>query len=823
VTRFLALAALLPQLASAQTLPIDAALPIPGVRYSGVPVPELVIGHRIGNRHTRADQIVTYFEAVDRVSDRVMVAKYGDSYEGRPMIYAVVTSPANHRRLAEIKKQNRRLREDPASVSDADVAKMPLILWMGYNVHGNEASASEAAILFLYHLAAGQGKSIDQALDECVIVIAPCYNPDGRDRFANWVNQNRGLNATSDTNDREHNEPWPGGRTNHYGYDLNRDWMPLTQVESATRHPVWLDFYPQVTTDYHEQGSRATYFFQPGVPTRVHPLTPVKNQKLTEEIGHFHARALEAVGELYFTEERFDDFYIGKGSTYPDVAGSVGILFEQASSRSLQTPTDSRLLTFAITVRNQVATCLSTLAAGIAKREELLRYQRDFFADSLAGVGVANWSGIELTGDFDRLSRLVNLLMAHEIKVFQNGNAFWVPMKQPKARLIQAMFERRTEFTDNQFYDISAWSLDLAFDVRAEFRTDTSGREDFRPVGSSIPAAKIMSPPVDFDDIYVYTAPWGREGSAAFLQEVLAAGAHAYTYMIRTPPKGANLALGTLVIPTESPIGARLEDVVREASVRHKVPTTRVNRGDHGILSLGGNATSFIPAPRVALIAGAGSDVNNTGELWQLMDRHWGIPVSLIDGATAGDLDRYNTIVMAGGRYPASLAEPLTAWISRGGRLVASASAVDWVSSSGIWTLESRSYSPKLGGLSYGELTEERGRHALPGAIFQAEFDSSHPMAFGLPRTLPVFREGNTFYAPPATPGATVARYAENPMLAGYMSKEVAGTVQRAACVLARRQGSGSVILIMDNPHFRAFFVGPNRLLANAVFFGSSF
>lgn len=783
-------------------------------------MPELVIGHRIGNRHTRADQIVTYFEAVDRVSDRVTVTKYGDSYEGRPMIYAVVTSPANHKRLAEIKKQNRRLREDPASVSDAEIAKMPLILWMGYNVHGNEASASEAAILFLYHLAAGKGSSIDAALENTVIVIAPCYNPDGRDRFSNWVNQNRGANATQDPNDREHNEPWPGGRTNHYWFDLNRDWMPLTQVESSQRHGVWLDFYPQVTTDYHEQGSRATYFFQPGVPTRVHPLTPPMNQRLTEQIGQYHAKALEAVGELYFTEERFDDFYIGKGSTYPDVAGSVGILFEQASSRALLVPTDPRLLTYAITIRNQVATCLSTLEASLVKRVELLKYQRDFFNESLQGKGVADWSHIELTGDEDRLRRLVDLVRQHEIQVFRRGDAVVIPMRQPKARLIQAMFERRFNFTDNQFYDISAWSLDLAFDLKATFVAGPPTREGFEPIPDRRATESFFQAPA-FAETYVYTAEWGREGSAAFLYAVLDAGAN--VSMIRTPPKGTGMALGTLIIPAESLLGAKLESILRERANQHRVKVVGLAKGASGILSLGGNATSFISKPKVALMVGRGVDANNSGEIWQLLDRAWGIPVSLVDADSDRSLDTYNTILLAGGRYPTTLVEPLTAWISRGGRLIASASAVDWVSSSGIWKLESRSHSAKLDGLAYGELSEERGRHALPGAIFQAEFDQTHPLSFGLPQTLPVFREGSTFYSPPTTPGVTVARYSAEPMLAGYMSKEVAATVQQAASVLARRQGSGSVILLMDNPHFRAFFVGPNRLLANAVFFGSSF
>lgn len=802
--------------AHGQSLPLDAPLPISGVAYrKNIPLPEQVIGHRIGTTHTRNDQIITYFEALDRASDRVSVADYGVTYEGRRMIYAVVTSPANHKRLAQIKAANRKLHQDPNSVSDAELQKMPGILWMGYNVHGNEASASDAAILFLYHLTAGEGKSIQSALDNLVIVIAPCYNPDGRDRFSNWVVQNRGVNATSDPNDREHFEPWPGGRTNHYWYDLNRDWMPLTQVESSSRHKVWLDFYPQVTTDYHEQSSRATYFFQPGVPTRVHPLTPKSNQQWTEAIGQYHAKALEALGEFYFTEERFDDFYIGKGSTYPDVCGSIGILFEQASTRGLQTTTDTRLLTFAITIRNQVATCLSTLEATVDNRVKLLEYQRDFFRDSLAGKGVENWTGIELSGDGDRLGRLCSIFAQHEIQFFRNQNVVRIPMKQPKARLIQAMFERRFKFEDDQFYDISAWSLDLAFDLKIRFMT-----EAFQGENQPEPKTDFFTAPA-FKETYVYSAEWGKEGSPALLYEVLNAGGHAL--IIRTAPKGVDMPLGTLVFPTEGPLGERLEKILQASATRNRVKVRGWKRGAQGIVSLGGNATVFLEKPKVALVVGTGADANNSGEIWQLLDQHWGIPVSLINSSDARNLSSYNTIILAGGSYSADLATALTPWVNQGGRLIATTSAVDWVSAREIWKLESRVFRPDLTKLKFGELYDERGRHALPGAIFEAEFDTTHPLAYGLSETMPVFRDSNVFYTPPNTPGTTVARYTKTPILAGYASPEVAETIQQGAAVLAKRSGQGSIILIMDNPHFRAFFIGPNRLLANAVFFGGSF
>ena len=316
----------------AQQLPLGETFEVDGVTAyaSDVPTPDEILGFSVGSRHTRPDELVSYFEAVAASSDRVRVETHGSSHEGRPLVHAIVSSPANLARLEAIREADVRLFASPRSVSDRELDAMPGIVYLAYSVHGNEASGSEASLLALYHLAAGSGPAVDRVLSDLVVIVDPSLNPDGRDRFVDWVNRNRGSVPTTDSQDREHNEPWPGGRTNHYWFDLNRDWLPVTQPESRARLQLFGNWRPQLLLDFHEMGGNSTFFFQPGVPSRTNPNTPASNQELTARIATYHARAFDGIGQPYFSEETFDDFFYGKGSTYPDLNGAVGILFDMS-------------------------------------------------------------------------------------------------------------------------------------------------------------------------------------------------------------------------------------------------------------------------------------------------------------------------------------------------------------------------------------------------------------------------------------------------------------------------------------------------------------
>jgi hypothetical protein len=321
--------------------------------------------------------------ALAEASDRVNLEVTGYTHEARPLLLLTITSPKNYQNIESIRTQHVQL-ADPSKSGALDTKSMPAVFYMGFSIHGNEASGSNSSLLAAYYLAAAQGPEIDSYLSNTIILLDPSFNPDGLHRFSSWVNSRKSKVISTDPADMEHNEPWPGGRTNHYWFDLNRDWMVAQQPESQARIKQFQRWKPNVLTDHHEMGTNSTFFFQPGVPARVHPLTPEMNQELTRQMGQFHANALDSIGSFYFTQESYDDFYYGKGSTFPDVQGAIGILFEQASSRGHSQSSDNGVLTFPFTIRNQFTTALSSLKAVNAMRVDLLNYQRDFYKNAVA-------------------------------------------------------------------------------------------------------------------------------------------------------------------------------------------------------------------------------------------------------------------------------------------------------------------------------------------------------------------------------------------------------------------------------------------------------
>ncbi len=429
-------------------------LPAAVTYNSAIPTPKQVVGHEVGEWHITHDRLVLYMKTIDAASDRVHAVVTGITHEGRQQLALFITSPANHARLEEIRKQHLRL-SDAEQSAVLNTAEMPLVVWIGCSIHGNEPSGANMSLLLAYYLAAAQGPQIDDLLSNTVIILDPSFNPDGLNRFANWVNTNKSSVQVIDINNRELNEPWPQGRTNHYFFDLNRDWLPAQQPESQNRLKVFHDWRPNILTDHHEMGSNASFFFQPGVPSRVNPNTPKKNQQLTAEIGKYHARFLDSIGSMYYTKEGFDDFYYGKGSTFPDIHGSIGILFEQASSRGHAQQTENGVLTFPFTIRNQFTTALSTLEAGRNLRKELLNYQREFYTNvklEVANYPVKAW----IFGDaYDRSrnSLFLEMMRRHKILIYENkqhinisgkvfiaGSSWIVPANQPQFKLVKTIF-----------------------------------------------------------------------------------------------------------------------------------------------------------------------------------------------------------------------------------------------------------------------------------------------------------------------------------------------------------------------------------------------
>ncbi len=829
-------------------IPLSVEMNVEGVEYSdSIPKPGTILGHRIGDGHSRPDQIVRYFEAVAAASDRVRVERHGTTYEERPLLHAIVSSPENLRRLEELRTANLRLAEDPGAVGDAELAQMPTVVLMGYSVHGNEASGSEAALLLLYHLAAGTGEPVDRILQHCIVLIDPMLNPDGRSRFVNWVNENRGRVATADPNDREHQEPWPGGRTNHYWFDLNRDWLPAQLKESQGRLQFFYHWRPQLVTDFHEMGSGSTFFFMPGVPHRTNPLTPQVNFDLTRRIAAFHARYLDRLGSLYYSEEGYDDFYYGKGSTYPDINGAIGILFEQASSRALEREVSDGVIHYGFTIRNQFAASLSSLDAAVTLRLDLLGQQRDTYRQALDEARRSSTQGwlFDARHSGGRIRPLLDVLLQHHIqvyelardlkigdRVFPAGQAYVAPAFQTQTRLLQAMMNRATEFRDTVFYDVSTWTFPLAFNVESvELQTDPQPFLGSRLVDSARPEGRVDGA----DQPYAYLMDWNSDRAPGALFSLQQAG-------IRTRLLTRSIAYGRgdnvirfdrpmIVVPVHQPSleAAQIAALVREEAAQKGVSFHGVDSGwtDEGP-DLGGPSSQPLEKPSIALLCGPGTRSSEAGESWFVLNEREGIPISLLEAADVSDTDlsRYNTIILPGGSYQTVTEKGITDlknWLSNGGLIIASDYGARWLIEHEMVEERLRERTISAQKLRYSEVAGTLRSQTIPGSIFETDLDVTHPLAYGLTEHLPVFRDHEILFEPSHVPGANVALYSESPLLSGYVPEEILSQLKGTAAIIGRHVGRGHVVLFADDPNFRAFWYGTSAVFYNAIFFGRTF
>nr|WP_315472830.1 M14 family metallopeptidase [uncultured Undibacterium sp.] len=825
-------------------------------RADKITAPAASLGFELGEWHAHPEQLVAYYKLLASQSPRVQVKIVGYTHERRPILNVIITSPKNQARLAEIEAARGRGESDT-----------PLVVYLGYSVHGNEPSGANAAPAVAWHLASSTDASVNEMLERTVVVIDPMLNPDGLARFASWVNAYRGQTLVSDPNTLEHNQSWPSARGNHYWFDLNRDWLWLQHPESRAHVATFQAWRPHVFGDFHEQGTDATYFFQPGVPSRTHPLTPQNNQSLTEAIAKFHAKALDARGEFYFSREGFDDFYYGKGSTYPDVQGSVGILFEQASSRGHIQDSRNGLLKFEHTIANQITTSLSTLQAADAMREQLISHQKNFFeeAKKMATAETNRAMLFAAEGNPARLRDFANLLKQHGIAVHQvkgnvniNGqrydarNAIAVPLNQRQYRLLEGITELRTQFKDNTFYDVSAWSVTKAYDLAsAKSAADVIGD----PV-QDLPKSSLKA-----ESNIAYAFAWENDDAAPLLAELSQTGLRLRTITkpirIQTNDGAKDLGIGSIVIPVsmQSMSSANVAEIVRKATANHSVDVLALTSGAGSTgIDLGSASLKSVERPRVAMLTGAGLDSTSVGELWHWLDTHLHLPVTQLnlDRVANMQLERYTHIVMADGSYRLSeeANKNIERFVKQGGVVIGVEGALKWASSQSYLrtklvksegakkseaddkktddkktddkkTDEKKSKDSRL---AYKEQDANAAKELVAGVIFETDIDRSHPLAAGIPRDqLPVFRAQADVYKLEGDRYGTVAAYSNSPVISGYVSAENAKRIAGSAAFTAERVGSGSVILASAALGFRSGWLGSRRLLENALFFGKAF
>ena len=819
-----------------------------------IPTPQEILGMVPGEWHVRHDQLVQYMRAVAGASDRVTLHKFGETYEDRDLVYLTITSPSNHNNIDQIRKEHVAL-TDPTKSDELNTSEMPIVLYMGYSIHGDESSGSNASMLVAYYMAAAQGKEIEEKLQNSVILLDPSLNPDGLNRFASWANTHKSENMVADPNSMELNQRWPSGRTNHYWFDLNRDWMLVQHPASQGRINNFHKWKPNILTDHHEMGTNSTYFFQPGIQSRTHPITPEKNQNLTKAIADYHAEIFDENKRLYYSQESFDDFYYGKGSTYPDVNGSIGILFEQASSRGHAQESENGVLKFPFTIKNQFLTSLSTWDASQNLRQEILNYQRNFYKQAKSEGEDADIEGyvFGIEEDQARTYHLAELLRRHKVdlydlkmditvddETFKSGSSYVIPSDQKQYRFVKALFERRTTFSDSLFYDVSAWTMPYAFNLPF---AELEGRDySENLLGNKVdglpefPNGEVVGGKSD----YAYVFEWDEYYSPRAVNRLLDAGVR--VKVASKPFTGVTadgthkFDYGTILVPLgpQSVDQDKIHKLVQQAADEDGLTVYSVGTGltPSGI-DLGSGSFEDLEKPSVAVLSGDGASSYEVGEVWHLLDQRFDMPPTLfpMDRIEGADLSRYNVIVMVNGGYDDlsdRTIEKVKRWTQEGGTLITTKYSNNWAERNGLANIEylneeeseeEQQVTPK----PYADMSKDRGAQYIGGTIFDTKLDLTHPLGYGYnDEDLTVFRNSTLFVKKAENPYATPLYYTENPLASGYISDENLEKLSGTAAVVVTDVGSGRVISMTDNPNFRAFWFGTNKLFMNAIFFGQT-
>lgn len=775
---------------------------LPDIAYNpAITTPESFLGFQIGEYHITHDQIDSYIQLLATESDRIEYHRYGKTCEMRNLSVLFVSSPNNLRHKESIRNRHIASTEEAGTLSPDD----PLILLQGYSIHGNESSGANASLLVAYYLAAGQSEEVKALLDETIIILDPCYNPDGIQRFSSWVNSKRGTSLVADPQDIEYKEPWPGSRTNHYWSDLNRDWLFLVHPESEHRINLFQQWKPHILTDHHEMGKNSTFFFQPGVPERTNPNTPQQNQDLTEEIGIYHAKALDKIGSKYFSKERFDDFYYGKGSTYPDIQGSIGILFEQASSRGHYQRTDNgHILDFPFTIRNQVATSLSTQRAAMAMHQKLREYHYNFFKNAWEEGRTQKQKAFAFTNQSEYAQDFATLLLKHDINVFQDTrtNQFIVPFRQKQYRLMRTFFDKMTTFPSNTFYDVSTWTVSIAYGLRVKplFKLPKGITKYHGKI-----QLKLFPLELTTKTTSLYSISWDQEVSGAFIYDAIQ---HKLPIQ-RILNTKEDLKQGDLIIQCDKSTLPTFNQLIQKHAVTVKPLSEQIDNLD----------TKALTDIRPALLVGPGVNAYDAGDIWHHFDKNLGIPITKLDvhALESRSLERYTVLFMVDGRYgemSKNTQQKISDWISAGGTLVCIKRALEWAKSFQWINFETIDVPSSKDQVS--EATSLPIEQKINGAIFTIRNNPSSSLCRGYKTTdIAIFKRGILAIKTNSTSAVT---YSSDALLSGYCSNENIQRVSNSIAMDIQPKGKGKVVILVDNPLFRGYWRVGDLLVNNILF-----
>lgn len=819
-----------------------------------VPSPGKFFGRKSGQGHTRYDQVVQYFQELERVSDKVKLDTIGYTWEKRPLIVLKVSAKRNLNNLEQIRSNHLKVKSEAKTGNLKASNSDPALVFLGFSVHGNETSAADASLLTAYYLAAAENPEVSKYLENAIFFIDPVRNPDGYDRYVNWVNSNTTFPPVNDPLDREHNETWPGGRTNHYWFDLNRDWINQVHPESKARVSYFQKWLPHFQGDFHEMFASSTFFFEPTKPdAQESPLVPKSTYALNNLFAGYYAKALDTIGALYYTKEQFDNINPTYGSTYPDHAGSLGILFEQASPRGLVQKTASGDLTYGFAIRNHLRIALATIEAAVEHKSKLQENQIQFFKSAYDLAAKDPVKAYIINEEYARNStkHFKELLLRHQIdfyentenrkvegRLFKKNSSFIIPAAQANYRLVKVIFDNVKQYVDSVFYDGSGNSLAHLYGFQyAAIQQPVALQNKIDQITPLSQSDLIQSN-------YAYIVDWRQDGAAWLLSQLLQNNVKVKTatspFSLIVKGKEISFDYGSLLIPVgiQSISKDSLHHVLKDLTKKGEVEVTPAQTGySVAGIDLGSNNFKVLQNQNAVVLTGSGVNAYEAGEIWYAFERKLGQSIVRInlEQFNRASLDDYQVLILPGGDY-SDLTKPqiekIQNWVKNGGSLIALSRAGEWLATQGIASFkflkergvqkdETKREETKKERFTYASSNGREGAKRIGGAYFNTEIDVTHPIGFGYTQqNKAVYRNHNIFVELGVQPYNNVAVYTKNPLLNGYTSTENQKKLEGTSSIVVENTGNGRIIYFVEDPLYRGISFANERAFFNAVLFG---
>ncbi|RTQ50097.1 zinc carboxypeptidase [Hymenobacter gummosus] len=821
--------------------------------------PAQFLGYPLGSRFTYHAEVLRYADYLARqYPDRLRVQPYGKTYEGRPLEVVQLASARNLARLDDIRQSNLRR---TGLQSGTPAADQPAVVWLSYNVHGNEAVSSEAVMQVLYDFANPQNAEAQALLEKVVLLIDPCVNPDGRERYVQWYGRVAAAPTNAGPLSWEHREPWPGGRYNHYLFDLNRDWAWQTQVESRQRIQLYNQWLPQVHADFHEMGPDAPYYFSPAAKPFHEDITAYQRQ-FQNRIGDYNRQTFDKNGWLYFTRETYDLFAPSYGDTWPSFNGAIGMTYEQGGSGRAgvrYVKSDGDTLTLSQRIAHHHAASWATIRAAADHQAELLREFGKYYADARQKPR-GRYKTFVVSGPAERLAPLEDYLKQQQIQFgyaakkrttraynYATGREEAVELKpedlvvsmyQPKSTLVKVLFEPQSALEDSLTYDITAWSLPYAYGLQgyALKAQLTGGESKTAAARPNTPRATTSNQQSTTDTPYAYIARWNSLRDARLLAALLQRQVRVRVAYQPFEAGGRQFQPGALILTrgNNEGLGRRFDAVVRQLADSVGAELTAVQTGFATSGSdLGSSNVHGVGRPNVAVLAGPGVDASAFGEVWHFFEQQLGYPVTVLGTDYFGSvpLTKFDVIILPDGYYGDALPERqldnLKTWVRAGGRLIALEGAMSFLAGKKDFALKNkpadttRTRKPDPARLlrRYAAAERESLQELVQGSVYPLQLDNSHPLAFGY---------GATYYALVRNPlnfqylgegSWNVGVLRRGQAAAGFTGSQARRKLGDTVVLGVQEMGRGQVIYLGDNPLFRGFWHAGKLLFSNAVFF----